>query len=165
MDHKPPFKQRAKSSWGYVVNAIAHAYTKNIGNLNFIQAPGIKYLHEIARHNFLFEHGDVIKGWAGFPYYGMGRIKGKEAMRRMKLAREDWRNEKKKLQQETGFDYYGIGHFHVEAIIESDTIVNGALTGTTELDHGCGRYAKPCQVAYLVHPSHGLFNFVPFRAE
>jgi len=163
LDLKPQFKQKATNSWSYVVHAIARAYTAKLPNLEFVESEGIKIIHRIAQHNFLVEHGDTIRGWAGLPFYGMARMKGKEATRRMKLEMEAWRTQKNKLKQELGFDYYFIGHFHQENIID-EIYVNGSLTGTDEFDHGCGRFAKPCQVAMLVHPKHGIFNWVPFRA-
>ena len=51
----------------------------------------------------------------------------------------------------------------VASFIEGMTIVNGSLSGTSEFDHSCGRHASPCQVAYLMHGKHGLFNLVPFH--
>ena len=40
--------------------------------------------------------------------------------------------------------------------------VANSLSGTSELDHGMGRHAEPCQVAFLVHPKYGEMNKIEF---
>jgi hypothetical protein len=61
-----------------------------------------------------------------------------------------------------GFHYWSTAHFHTPFFLENRHIGNGSLSGTSEFDHSQGRHAKPCQVAFLVHPKHHVFNFIPF---
>jgi len=63
------------------------------------------------------------------------------------------------------FRYIGIAHWHVPAFLEGAVIVNGSLSGTTEFDHSQGRHADPTQVAFMVHPNHGMFNYTPFSTD
>lgn len=149
LTRKPQAKQKAANNMSFLVHTIAMTYADRCRNLHFNVAAGMKMLIDINGVPVLSEHGDTIRGWAGFPYYGMGRLIGKEAKRRMNTDK--------------GFKYHSIGHFHCPAFIEGTTIVNGSLSGTSEFDHSCGRHAEPCQVAYLMHPKHGLFNMVPFQ--
>lgn len=61
------------------------------------------------------------------------------------------------------FDYIAIGHFHVPGITES-IVVNGSLSGTTELDHGLGRQSPPSQVMFMINPSKKvLFGYTPWQ--
>ena len=56
-----------------------------------------------------------------------------------------------------------IGHFHVPGLMEAGRVmINGSLSGTSEFDHLNGRHADPAQVAFLVHPKYGWFNFTAF---
>lgn len=148
---KPQAKQKYQNSMSYLVHAIAKAALANVKNVVFEEAQGLSYLAEIAAHKFLIMHGDTIKSQLSIPYYGVSRLLGREARRRMNTP--------------LGFDYQLIGHFHVPALVEGQTIINGSLSGCSEFDHSCGRYAPPSQVAFMVHPKHGLFNFTAFGAE
>lgn len=148
LQKKPQAKQKAANNMSYLVHTLAIAYTEKCRNIKFTVAEGIKLLAEVNGLKVLSEHGDCVKGWSGLPFYGFQRTIGKEAKRRMLNGK--------------GFHVWSIGHFHVPSFIEDTTILNGSLSGTSEFDHACGRYAKPCQLAYMVHPKHGVFNIVPF---
>jgi hypothetical protein len=149
LQHKPQAKQKAANSMSFLVHHIANAAASKCNNFRPIMSDGMMIRHTINGKSFLVTHGDTIKSVMGFPWYSLGRMIGREALRRMghpKLT----------------FDYFSIGHFHTPMFIENKTIVNGSLSGTSEFDHSCGRYAIPCQVAFMVHPKHGVFNFSPF---
>jgi hypothetical protein len=94
-------------------------------------------------------HGHNIKGWAGIPWYGTDRHIAREAKARRQRPTKN-------------FDKLILGHFHAP-LWTPDYIVNGSLSGTSELDHGQGRDAAPCQVAFLVHPKHGEMNRIEFN--
>lgn len=149
LTQKPQFKQKAINSMSFLVHTIANSYLKSHDNVKITTAKGIKHLVEISNHKFLIEHGDNIRGLLGIPWYGLTRTRHREAQKRMNT--------------QLGFHYHLMGHWHVPCVIEDMTIVNGSLCGTTEFDHGQGRYAKPAQLAFLVHPKYGFFNWTPFR--
>lgn len=148
LQKKPQAKQKTTNNMSFLVHALARAYVEKCKNIHFIESNGIKLLANINGLKILSEHGDTVKGWSGLPFYGFQRIVGKESRRRMNT--------------EKGFHVWSIGHFHVPSFIEDTILVNGSLSGTSEFDHSQGRYAKPCQLAYMIHPKHGLFNIVPF---
>lgn len=148
--HKPQYKQRALNNESYLVNRIAQKALSRHSNVDFRIYSGIRELVTVANHRFLIEHGDEIKAWLGIPYYGMSRLAGKEARRRMNAA-------------ERGYHYQSFGHWHVPSIIEGNMLVNGSLNGTTEYDHGQGRHSRPAQVSMLVHPQYGIFSWTPWR--
>lgn len=149
LQKKPQAKQKGDNNMGYLVHTIANQYAAKLKNFTPIMAEGAKYLADVNGYKFLIEHGDSFRGWMGIPYYGMMRSRHREANRRMTTDK--------------GFHYHSMGHWHVPALVEGQTIVNGALSGTSEFDHIAGRHADPTQVAFLVSHNHGIFNIVPFQ--
>ena len=144
LNPKPQAKQKAHNNWCYLAAVIAEEALKKHGNVDFRWTEGMKYVADVNGQRFLLQHGDTIKSSFGIPYYGMERDRAREATRRMNTDKT--------------FGYIVCGHWHVRALIASNIYVNGCLTGTTEFDHGCGRHAPPTQLAFLVHPKHGVFN-------
>jgi hypothetical protein len=149
LQHKPQAKQKAANNMSFLVHHIANEAAKSCNNFYPVMSEGMMIRHVINGKSFLITHGDTIKSVMGFPWYSLGRLIGREALRRMG---------KKQLS----FDYFSIGHFHTPMFIENKSIVNGSLSGTSEYDHSCGRYAQPCQVAFMIHPKYGIFDFTPF---
>jgi len=149
LNPKPQAKQKTNNNMSFISHEIAKVATSACPNVSWNIAEGAKQLAIVNSRRFLLEHGDNIKGSMGFPYYGFGRLIGREATRRMGTNKY--------------FDMLCIGHWHVPALIEGRTLVNGSLSGTSEYDSGCGRHAPPAQIAFLVHPEHGIFNFTAFN--
>jgi len=145
---KPQYKQAGYNSYGYVVAWVAKERLGAHDNLEFNVHSKITTPVEIRGHRYLSSHGNTIRGWAGFPWYGADRKVAREAKARRKMPTK-------------GFDKMIIGHFHVP-LKTMEYIVNGSLSGTTELDHGQGRHAEPCQVAWLQHPKYGEYQFNEF---
>jgi len=148
LQKKPQAKQKAANNMNYLVYTIANQAVNRCANVRIEQCDGIKQLATIAGKRFLIEHGDTLKGWSGLPFYAFQREVGREAVRRMNTER--------------GFHYLSLAHFHTPYFLENRVIGNGSMSGTSEFDHGCGRHSLPCQVAFLVHPRHGVFNFNTF---
>ena len=148
LQRRPQAKSKASNSMSYLVQYIANAAAERCADFKPIIAKGMKLVADVNGKRFLIEHGDTIRAWSGIPLYGIQRSAAREAMRRMDGIH--------------GYDYYSIGHFHVPNWLEGRILVNGSLSGTSEFDHSCGRHALPAQVAYLVHPVYGIFNFTSF---
>lgn len=151
MNPKPQAKQKAHNNWCYLAAVIAEEVLRKHGNVEFRWTEGMKYVADVAGQKFLIQHGDGIKSSLGIPYYGLERDRAREATKRMNTDKP--------------FHYVSCGHYHVPALIAGNIIVNGSLPGTTEFDHSCGRHAPPSQVAFLVHPKHGMFNLIPFTVN
>lgn len=165
LNPKPQFKQKATNNMSFVTYAVANGLLQKHANVHFVNEHRIRELVNVQGIKFLVEHGDVVRSWQGVPYMGMMRHAGKEANKHMRALLEQDRAALVKLKQEYGFDYMALGHFHVPNIIDNQILVNGSLSGTSEFDNGVGRWAKPAQVAFLVHPRHGVFNWVPFGVK
>ena len=145
---KPQAKQKTSNNMSFIVHEIAQQSTRACPNVGWHVAVGAKLLASVSNWRFLLEHGDSIRGNMGIPFYGYARLLGKEAIRRMNT--------------DLGFDFLCTGHFHTPNIIENRSLINGSLSGTSEFDHTNGRHARPSQVAWFVHPKHGIFNWTAF---
>jgi hypothetical protein len=155
---KLQFAQGGENSWGYVVHAVANALLEKHKNVNLIEHKGIRGVVNINGVPVLTEHGHTVKAWNGIPWYGIERLRGKEASKRMTAFLEQAKREHKTLQNEIGFRYMSNGHWHVGSWTSGNILTNGCLPGTTEYDHAAGRYAPPGQMSFLMHPRHGIFD-------
>lgn len=144
---KTQFKQRGLNSENYVLFNLLNAYLGRHKNVEPVLHPYIKAQVQIAGNEVLLEHGNDVRAWMGIPYYGMMRMEGREAIKRMHTP---------KLPPYTE---HLMGHWHVAALGPFG-IVNGSLCGTSEFDMAAGRFAPPSQVSFLVHPKWGVFNWV-----
>jgi predicted phosphodiesterase len=165
LNPKPQFKQKATNNMSFVTYAVANALLAKHGNIEIINNHRIRELVNVGGQKILCEHGDVVRSWQGVPYMGMMRHAGREANKHMRAILEQQRRELRRMKQEYGFDYVALGHFHVPNIIDNQIIVNGSLSGTSEFDEGVGRYAKPSQVSYVMHPKYGYFDFTPWTTK
>lgn len=166
LTRKLQFAQGGENSWQYVVHELANAKLAKHGNINTLTAGGIRQIVDVNGIKILTEHGHEVKAFLGTPYYGLDRLRGKEASKRMQAMLERERNESlSAFQKEIGFDYMSIAHWHVPAVLGNTILINGCLPGTTEYDHAYGRSAKPSQVSFLVHPKYGMFDWTPWTAK
>lgn len=147
MTKRPRAKRKAEDNLGYVVYSIANAMLRKCKNVLLMPTEGMKMLVHVNGIPMLCEHGDNVRAWMGVPWYGINREVGREATRRMNDLR---------------FRYLVTGHWHTPCFLEDRIIVNGSLSGTSEYDHACGRFARPCQVGFMVSARHGVFDFTPF---
>jgi hypothetical protein len=152
LSKKYQFKQGAVNNYTYIGHVVCNEILKKCENVKIIMGEGLKLLADVLGKKFLISHGHTIMGQMGIPFYGMERDRAREAVKRAKLL-------------DKMFDYISIGHWHVPSIIGENILVNGSLPGTTELDHGCGRHARPSQVSFMVHPDHGMFNWTAWKLD
>lgn len=143
---KPIYKQKGLTNYSHVTLQIAKLGLANNKKIDFNEILAISKSVKVGGKQILITHGDCIRGWMGVPYYGIERLKGREYIRRAT------RNEK--------FDYILMGHWHVPSLLSGNVLINGALSGPSEFDYANGRISEPCQVAFLMHSEHGLFNLV-----
>ncbi|WP_067923703.1 hypothetical protein [Alicyclobacillus shizuokensis] len=110
-------------NWDYIMYKIMkRLLDENYGDRIKWNIPVSNWtLAEINGHNFLFLHGDTIKGWNGLPYYGIDRA--------------DSRLTKMLAAHGRFFRYLCLGHHHNPAEIDSpggEKILNGTMVGGSE---------------------------------
>lgn len=137
--------QGGENNWGYVVAHIVEQYCSELENVEVIIHAKPSALVEIGSERYLCFHGHQIKGWAGLPYYGFDRRIAMEAVKRMGMP-------------DVHFTKMVMGHFHV-AVDAPHWLIGGSLSGTNAFDHSQGRHSQAHQTSWLVHPTHGQFNF------
>lgn len=154
LSRKPRSQDKARNNVSWLVHEMSQQATAGIKNIQWVRTAETRMVVKVAKTKFLIEHGDTIRGSQyGTPWYALLRM----AMRRAKHAMAG-RGEH--------FDVFAIGHFHTSKFDDADGLmVNGALTGTIEYDEDNARSAGPTQNAFMVSPSHGIFDFTPFRAD
>jgi len=141
---KPQATEAGLNCWGYVIGAYAREKLRLHANVTFNVHPMVQTVVEVLGRRYLLTHGGEVRGWAGFPYYGVERKVGREAMKRM--------------QKGMGrFDKVVMGHWH--APLEHPWyLIGGSASGTSAYDHREGRQADPVQTSWMVHPTHGEFD-------
>ena len=149
LTRKSQSKQGATNNYSYVAHTVCNETLRDHKNVDIRMGEGVKLLADVLGKKFLISHGHHIISSLGTPYYGLERDRAREAVKRQNTDKT--------------FDYISVGHFHVPAIISGNILINGSLTGTTEFDHMLGRHALPSQVSFMVHPTHGLFNWVAWK--
>jgi hypothetical protein len=145
MTRKNQAAEGGENNWGYVTAHIVKQYLSRHPNVEVRIHAKASALVPIGSERYLLFHGHQIKGWAGLPYYGFDRRVALEAVKRMGFP-------------ESGFTKLLCGHFHTafEGLL---WMIGGSLSGTNAFDHACGRHARAHQTSWLVHPTHGQFDF------
>jgi len=153
---KPQSREEGLNSYGYIIAHLTNERLRHLKNVKFnIHALLQKVIH-VGRIAYLVTHGHGIRGWAGVPFYGIERKVGREAVKRLHVEEG--------LRPDLRFDKLLTAHFHTS--FNSPTfMINGSLSGTDAYDHKEGRFSRPTQNAWLVHPKHGEFDWTPFRLD
>lgn len=149
---KPQAKEEGLNTLNYVVGEVAKAYTSRLPNVDFRIYPVHEQVINVNGRQYLACHGHGVQGWAGVPWYGIERKVGKEALARLQIIMEEIQ-----LARTIGFHKYVFGHFHtfIDTALYSGA---GSVQGTDAFDHKAGRYSKPSQPSWVVHPTHGEFD-------
>jgi len=105
--------------------------------------PAGRLLFQAAGHVCLMTHGNEVRGWGGFPYYGLDKAHARLT-----------------LELETLFTYWLLGHWHADATLPAGRgkrIVNGNAVGANQLTTAAllGA-AAPLQVLAYFSREHGL---------
>lgn len=105
--------------------------------------PAGRLLFEAAEHIFLMTHGNEVRGWGGFPYYGMDKTHAKLTM-----------------ELETLFTFWLLGHWHSEATLPAGRgrrVVNGTMVGANSLTNNAVlTTSAPSQTLLYVSREYGL---------
>ena len=104
---------------------------------------------EINKHNFWLDHGDTVRGWAGYPYYGADRQKN-NVMAMLSMFKER-------------AHYMLMGHHHRFGWF-NDIIANGSFVGGDLYSIGkLRRMGIAEQVLFAVNDRHGVVWVRPIK--
>jgi hypothetical protein len=138
--------QGAENNFGYIVANFVQARCARQSNVEVrIHAKPSAVIAIGKKERYLAMHGHQLKAWASIPYYGFDRRLMLEALKRMDIT-------------EARFTKLLTGHWHVA----TDTMywmIGGSLSGTDAYDHDYGRHAPAHQTSWLVHETHGQFDW------
>lgn len=148
LTRKPQAREAGLNTFNYIVAHIAKQRLKKHKNVEFNIYPKYSELVKVQNQRYLITHGHEVKGWAGFPYYGIERKAGREAIRRM-------------MSNLNKFDKIIMGHWH-SPLTHPWYWIGGSVSGTDAYDHKNGRHAEPSQPAWIVHPKYGEFDRTDF---
>ena len=112
-------------------------------------------LVEVQNHLWVLNHGDDVRSWAGFPWYGFSRKNNR--VQRL-LSRKELRA-----------SFFAYGHFHTsvrvqEADAESIHAGNWTLTDPYALER-IGVGSEPVQELMLIHPEQGRILDIPIKVR
>lgn len=151
------FKRRY-ADWDRVLYETVGMILKDQENVEFRFSNAPFALFEINGARFLMEHGDAIRMWMGFPWYGVER----ERIRKKELVEgiaEVWDARNKNVGT---FQYMLLGHFHQCGQIDApkgEVFINGSMIGGSEYSIGnLGRSHQPTQLLLGVNKK-GLVSF------
>jgi len=136
-------KQGGYNTANYPLAIITELMLRDHSNVEVNIYPREQQVVSVKGRNYLICHGHQIRGWAGFPYYGIERKVGKEAAKRM--------------DSDVPFHLMVLGHFHAP-LAHPWYWIGGSASGTDAYDHSAGRHSPPIQSAWFVHPKHGEFD-------
>ena len=146
---KPQAKEAGQNTYNYVVGFIAQQAASLIPNVEFNLYPQYETVVDVRGRRYLISHGHAVRGWAGFPWYGVERKVGREALKRMNAP------DIRKFNRVVG------GHWHTP-LATPWYWFSGSVSGTDAYDHKEGRHSPPSQAAWIVHPKYGEFDRTDF---
>ncbi len=116
-------------------------------SINYTEAQHM--IVEINGHNFWLDHGDTVRGWAGYPYYGADRQKN-NIQSIMALFKEH-------------AHFMLMGHHHRKGFF-NDIIANGSMVGGDLYSIGkLRRMGIAEQMLFAVNDNHGVVWVRPIQ--
>ena len=133
-------------SWDHIAYQLMASYLRGYERMSFHIPKAFYTIVDIENTQVLLLHGDNIKGWAGFPWYGISRA--------TRSLRETFAADGR------SFDVVTMGHFHNALELDTPTgplIVNGSFKGGDEFSVSRVYAAnRPVQTLFLIHEDFGV---------
>lgn len=143
--HKPG-EDKVYDQWGYIIGSVLDIIFTENDRIHITAWTTPTALFEIGNSRFLMHHGHGIKGWAGFPWYGIERRVGR------------WQGLYRHF-----FHYVLMGHFHQPATWTmqggTEVIVNGAFfSGTSYSINDLALATPAAQWAFVLSKEQGILE-------
>lgn len=158
---RPAHKEKAEDSFDRMSYEYTSLLTSKIPNIKSTIAPSPKHLATINGHRFLFEHGDSIRMWMGFPYYGAAREQAKLLSSFVNAKNLLANNQQLAEYMSQGFRYFCFGNFHTSMVADgpngSELIATGSPKGVDEYSWDfLSTGSLPSQQFFGVHHRRGV---------
>lgn len=143
LKHRKYFKHKYNNyDWAiYQITALMLREYIERGIITFEIPHSPATVTEVNGWKFLLSHGDEVRGWGGWPEYGIRRREAREQLLR---------------RHRGGFDYWCLGHWHSPRDDDDRRIVNGSLIGPDEYSKTTlGAATEPMQMFFLVSEKYG----------
>lgn len=130
-------KSRNTLARSYLMGHMVKTQVSSIPNVRVLIPNSPNVIVSIGDWNYLVQHGDTIRGWAGIPYYGIDR------------HTKNW----SRIASSKGLHIHQtcIGHFHTAGRL-NDWILNGSLKGGDEFAlNNLKVNSHPAQILFGVH--------------
>jgi len=116
--HKEPSFIDKTDNYDNIAYALAKERVRDIPNVEVRVPESFFTVEEINSQRYLFTHGDMIRAWAGFPWYGKDKLRAnlKELVERLGLS----------------FEYFCASHFHTNMEVQEtygETFFTGSSKG------------------------------------
>ena len=144
--------KRSYNNYDYLFYKLLQVYLAKHKNVTFMFPKNWFLVYENNGYNVCMFHGDSIKTWAGVPWYGIQRAVSKLA----------------NLLAKKGIiiDIWQLGHFHQDASIPDNTLINGSLIGPSEFSiKKFYSVAPPSQKLYGCHRDIGITFMYRIRPD
>ena len=109
----------------------------------FAVEPAGRLLFSAADQICLMTHGNEVRGWGGFPYYGLDKVHARMTM-----------------ELETLFTHWLLGHWHSAAVLPAGRgmrVVNGTMVGANQLTQSAVlTTSAPSQTLLYMSTEYGL---------
>lgn len=158
---RPAFKQKSEDSYDRLSYEVTGMLVSQLPNVKTTVVRSPKHLMEINGHRFLFEHGDSIRMWMGFPYYGAVREQAKLLTAFVNAKAMMAENKQFADYLSKGFRYFCFGNFHTSMITDgphgSELIATGSPKGVDEYSWSrLSTGSQPSQQFFGVHGRRGV---------
>lgn len=142
---KPSFIDKT-DNYDNIAYTLTREMVRDIPNVEVHIPESFFTIEEINGHRFLFTHGDMMRAWAGIPWYGKDR------------ARANLSDLVKRLNLD--FEYFCTSHFHTNMEVQEtygETFFTGSSKGPCGFSIGTkGVGSDPAWKFYGIHRRRGV---------
>ena len=144
--------KQAYANYDYLIYQLLKILLAKHDNIQFTFPKSWFLVYENNGYRVCMFHGDSIRTWAGVPWYGIQRAIAKLS----------------KILAKKGLiiDIWEMGHFHQDANIPDDVLINGSIIGPSEYAMKAMHSISPAmQKMYGVHKDVGITFMYRLRPD
>lgn len=135
-----PGANNPRTNFDYIFYRILKMVLEQQENIKVYVSESPSMLIQNGAFNFLLNHGDNAKSWAGIPFYGLDRVS------------------KRVHELYNMIIHYNLcGHHHIPCNIADRSIMNGCIPGGSDFSvNRLTAASRPSQKMFYFHPTFGI---------